>query len=128
MKLPLVPFLGLAAGLIGCSSAPKDPTLCELAANRSAFAGRTITVEGTLLVSKHGNAVEDEACGKGIPVSWEGSDQNLRELSAVVAHRAPVQRGTAKVRVTGQMRQVSKSAFLNEPYWELRLSSAQMLR
>src|SRR4051812_3626923 len=56
---PILCCLALVVALVGCSSVPHDPTLCELTGNSSAFRGRTVTVEGTLLVSKHGSAVTD---------------------------------------------------------------------
>ena len=79
-----------------------------------------------MLVSQHGSALEDAACSRGIAISWDANDKSLGKLSDAVS-RGPdsnYRQGT-KVRVTGQIRRVARSAMLNEPYWELRASSAQ---
>ena len=128
MKLTLVHLCALALSLLACSSTPQNPTLCELAADMDSFANRTVTVEGTLLVSKHGSAVTDASCGKGIAISWNAPNEALRELNDAVDRAQDLpDRQLPKVRVTGQMRRVPRSPMLDEPYWELRLSSAQVL-
>ena len=122
----LLRLLGLACALVGCSSATtEDPTLCELSVNRGAYAGRTVTVEGLLLVSRHGSLLEDVNCDGGIPIEWYEGD-GLHELDAAVG-RDLNQPPRTKVRVTGEMRRAARSAFLNEPYWYLRLQSADVL-
>jgi hypothetical protein len=126
MNTPLL-CLTLTAALQGCSSASSNPTLCDLASNRSAFADQTVTVEGTLLVSKHGSTVEDASCDNGIPISWRDDSPALREITEI-AEGGNVERHTVKVRMTGQMKRVQGSGFLNEPFWQLRVTSGQLLR
>ena len=127
MKTPLLCCLTLIAALLGCSPVSNNPTLCELASNRSAFADQTVTVEGTLLVSKHGTTVEDASCDNGIPISWRANSPALREITEI-AERGIVERHTVKVRMTGQMKLVQGSSFLNEPYWQLQVTSGQLLQ
>jgi hypothetical protein len=120
--------IALALGaLAGCSSVSSNPTLCELAADRSAFANQTVTVEGTLLVSRHGSTIEDAACDNGIAIDWRGDNQGLREITEIVEGEV-VKRHTIKVRMTGQMKLVQRQAFINEPYWQLQVTSGQLLR
>jgi hypothetical protein len=121
--------MGFLLAILGCSSAPEDPTLCELADNPASFRGQTVTVTGTLLASKHGSALEDESCDKGIAISWRGENAGLSELNELVSRKLGFEdHEPAKVRVSGEMRRVAKSAMLNEPYWEIYLTSAQVLR
>ena len=126
MKLPILPVLGLTSAFVGCSALEsKNPTLCELAAKRSAYAGRTLTVEGMLFITRHGSMVVDPGCDQGVPIEWY-EDDGLHELSEI-AERAQAKPRTIRVRVTGEMQRASRSQFLNEPYWYLRLRSAQVL-
>lgn len=118
--------LGLACVAVGCTSAATGtPTLCEVAANREAYAAQIITVEGLLHVSRHGSSIGDPACGQGIPIEWYETD-GLPELDAV-ADRALAQPIAVRIRVTGEMKRGEGSPLLNLPYWYLRLGSAEVL-
>jgi hypothetical protein len=129
MNLRCVLAPGVALIGLGCSSAPENPTLCDLAKSPTSFAGRTVTVAGSLLASKHGSALEDKACDRGIAISWRGERAGLSELNALVRQELELtDNQPARVRVTGQVRRVARSAMLNEPYWEIYLSSAEVLR
>jgi hypothetical protein len=127
MKRSLPSCLALTVALLGCSFVSSNPTLCELASSRGAFADQTVTVEGTLLVSKHGSTVEDASCDNGIPISWRDNSPALREI-AEIAERGVVERHTIKVRMTGKMKLVQGSASRNKPYWQLQVTSGQLLQ
>lgn len=86
-----------------------------------------MTVEGTLLVSKHGSTVEDASCDNGIPISWRADSPDLREITEI-AEGGIVERHTVKVRMTGEVKLVEGSGFLNEPSWQLQVTSGQLLR
>ena len=128
MKIAPFSLLGIGAAVVACSSASSaNPTLCELAQNREAYAGRTLTVEGRLLVSRHGSAIEDPRCDDGIRMEWfEGEAPGFRELNAVAEH-AQTERLEVILRVTGVMMRAGRSELVNEPYWYLRLRTAQVL-
>lgn len=121
-------IVGAVPALHACSaSSPAQLSLCEVAANRPSYAGKTLTVEGSLLASKHGSAVVDLTCDKGIPIKWESDEPQLRELTAV-GERSLAEPMTVTIRVTGKMKRAPRSAMLNEPYWYLALNGAQVLK
>jgi hypothetical protein len=125
MRSAAFPLLTVAFAFVGCSLADAKPTLCQLAANRSAYAGQTVTVEGLLLVGFHGSALEDPSCHTGVPIAWFESD-GLTDLNtaAARARREPLK---IKVRVTGKMQQAPPHDLVNEPYWELRVRAARVI-
>ena len=118
--------LGVAV-LLGCSSAPLNPTLCELAENRSAYSNQEVTVVGTLLVSKHGNGIEDANCDNGVSVNWQADSPELREITDMVEGDI-VERYSTKVRITGRIKLVQASGLVKGPIWQLQASSGQLLR
>ena len=118
--------LGVAA-LLGCSSAPINPTLCELAQNRSVYANQEVTVVGTLLVSKHGIAIEDASCDNGVSVNWRDDSPELREITDKVEGDI-VERYSTKVRITGRMKLVQGSGLVKGPIWQLQATAGQLHR
>jgi hypothetical protein len=127
MKRTPLYCLGLAAALLGCSSVSSTPTLCELAKNRSAYADQTVTVEGTLLVSRHGTNIEDESCDNGVSVNWRDDSPGLREITNIIEGEV-VERNSMRVRMTGQMKLVESSGLVKGPVWQLQVTNGQLLR
>jgi hypothetical protein len=115
------------AVLLGCSSAPSNPTLCELAENRSAYADQEVTIVGTLLVSKHGINIEDLSCDNGVSVNWRNDSPDLREITDMVEGEI-VERYSMRVRMTGRMKLVQSSGLIKGPIWQLQATSGQLLR
>ena len=105
-----------------------NPTLCELARNREAYAGRAVTVEGILLASRHDSVVVDPRCGWGIGISWFEEDVPwMREFDAV-AERPLDETMMARVRVTGVVRRESQPSWPGLPRaWILKLAKAEVL-
>lgn len=115
--------------LLGCSSASSNPTLCELAENRSAYADQVVTVEGTLLVTDHGTNIEDASCDKGVAANWRDDSPDLREITDIIVREGEmIERYSMAVRVTGQMELVQSSGLVKGPVWELQVTSGQLLR
>lgn len=121
--------IGVALALVACSrQAPVEwPTLCQLGEAREAYAGRTLTVEGYLLVSAHGSVVTDPRCGYGIGVTWTaGTSPQLRAFDALAGRMLALEPWIARVRVTGVMRQDEHGEFAGRA-WRLRLTAAEIL-
>ena len=104
-----------------------QPSLCELSVNRENYAGRELVVTGQLLVSKHGSAVIDPLCDKGIPIEWHDSDLPKMRAFDEIAERVQLEPLSVKVRVSGLVKRAPRSEFYDEPYWFLDLTSAQIL-
>lgn len=122
-----VVHIGLALALIGCVPPKPNPSLCELAHNREAYAGRAVTVEGVLLVSRHGSVVIDPQCGWGIGISWYDDDVPwIREFDAMVA-RSFEQDMMVRARVTGIVRRETQGSFGLPPAWIIKLAKADVL-
>lgn len=127
MRRLQVVHLGLALALLGCVQSRPNPTLCELTRNRDAYAGRAVTVEGVLLVSRHGSVLIDPQCGWGIGISWYEEDVPwMREFDAAV-DRSFQQDMIVRARVTGIVRREAHGLFGLPPAWILRLAEADVL-
>ncbi|MBV9884744.1 MAG: hypothetical protein JO276_17175 [Sphingomonadaceae bacterium] len=121
LALILSPWLSLVA-------LPQQPTLCELAKHRAAYAGQVLTVEGYLIASQHGSSIGDPRCGYGIGVTWRSEDSpDLRQLSTL-ADRFEIEAIMIQLRVSGAVRQDRSITFAGEPSWLLELSDARILR
>ena len=113
--------------IVGCAPSSPDPTLCELAHDRDVYAGRAVTVEGLLLVSRHGSVLVDPGCGSGIGISWFEEDvPQMREFDAL-AERSFQQDMMVKARVTGRVVRGTAGSFGLPPVWILRLAKAEVL-
>jgi hypothetical protein len=107
---------------------PERPTLCQLAEHRADYAGRVLTVEGFLLVSRHGSTVSDPRCGYGMAVAWRrGTTPGLSRLSAM-AEQFETEGPMVVVRVTGEVKQDQFHSLGGEHPWFLDLSDARILR
>ena len=113
--------------LTACASAPmKNPTLCQLAENREAYAGRSLTVEGFLLVSRLGTVVSDPTCGLCIGISWNDNAPQMRAHNAAI-DRSQWESMMARVRVTGEVKLGDGNSLIDGPAWELDLTVAEVL-
>lgn len=120
---PLIFFLAL----VGCVSPKRDPTLCELSANREAYAGRAVTVEGILFVAYHGSVIVDPRCGLGIGISWFEADLPwMREFDALTK-RSGDEPLMATVRVTGIIERGKDTDLVGGRPWYLDLAKADVL-
>ena len=105
------------------------PTLCQLAAAREAYAGRTLTVEGYLLVSYHGSAIIDPRCGHGVGIKWSRADgPRLQPLTDIADRMRNLEPGPwlVRIRITGVMQQDEHEGFAGRP-WQVRLDAAEVL-
>ena len=93
----------------------------------SAYANQEVTVEGTLLVSKHGTNIEDASCDNGVSVNWRDDGPKLRKITDMVEGEI-VERYSMKVRMTGRMKLVQGSGLVKGPIWQLQATSGQLLR
>lgn len=112
--------------LTGCAAATTDEvTLCDLLTNRQNFDGKTVTVEASLLLSRHGSAILDRSCGGGLPVTWDDSALHLEDLGAnaqqLIGKPVPL-----PVRVTGTLRRTTRTASLSGDEWHFDLRDVQM--
>lgn len=104
---------------------PERPTLCQFAATREAYAGRTLTVEGYLLVSRDGSALTDPSCATGVGIAWRSEDDpRLRALNDVAHQMRTLEPWMVRVRVTGVVEQADGPL---GPFWQLRLAAADVL-
>lgn len=128
MRIRLRPLLTIPLALAACSSAlPPRPTLCQLAEHRADYAGQRLTVEGHLLVSRHGSTVSDPRCGFGVGITWSvDANPGLRALHTI-ADQSQTQPMMIRVRVTGEMRQDRHHEMEGERPWFLDLTDAQVL-
>jgi hypothetical protein len=106
----------------------ENPTLCQLAEHREAYADRLVEVEGELLSSRHGSVVSDPRCGYGVGISWWESDVPRMQEFDRIARRADGEPIRARVRVQGVMRQDENVGMSGERAWSLHLSQAHVLR
>jgi hypothetical protein len=101
--------------------------LCQLAENREAYAGESVTIEGYLLASQHGTVVSDPQCGYGIGLSWFEDDlPRLKKLESA-AHRAKDGNVMARVRVTGEIKRDAIPGMAGEKAWRLDVAAADVL-
>jgi hypothetical protein len=116
--------------LVACAPAPRFATsICQVAAAPHAFRGRTLTVEGVLLASRHGIVITDPVCEAGVAIEWRGDAPGLRDLDDLVerALSYPPVRRTVRIRVTGEMKRESNRNWVGLQGWFLDLSSAEVL-
>ena len=117
--------LGLSIALVACGPRA-NPALCDLAQHRQTYAGRTVTVEGVLIVSAHGSVVTDPQCGAGIGIRWFRQDPSMRQLHSV-AMQSLAKTMLVRVRLTGRIRLADRPSIINERAWELDLIKAHVL-
>jgi hypothetical protein len=87
-----------------------------------------LTVTGELLVSYHGSVVTDPTCNRGIAVEWFEEDvPRMRAFDAAAERLRNSESESLTVRATGTMKRAPARDLTPEPYWYLRLSSAQVL-
>ena len=103
-----------------------NPALCELAAHRETYANQAVTVEGVLLVTRHGTVISDPQCGAGIAISWRKQDRNLRQLSAM-ATRSLAKTMLVRVRVGGKVKEVDHFGMVTGGAWIIDLFDARIL-
>lgn len=121
MKLCASVFILLP--LAGCAVSPKpNPTLCELAQNREAYAGVTVTVDGVLLASRHGALVVDPTCGMGIGLAGPP----MPDFEALL-ERSQLQTMMVRLRVRGVVKQRMDPDWVGGRPWQLDLTKVQIL-
>lgn len=126
MKWLLLSLLA-SAGLIACAPSDAAPTLCELAEARERYADQTVTVEGYLIASGHGNSISDPRCGYGVGLTWHQEDvPRLRHLDAI-ANRAQREPLMVRLKVSGRMKQDDANNMLGVRAWRLALFEAEVL-
>jgi hypothetical protein len=116
--------------LAGCTPATAEPSLCELSQTRENYAGRSLTIEGVLLASRHGHALIDPSCGRGIGIEWTAHDvPRMSEFNAAVERSLePGQDMMATARVTGTVTRSNRSSFgMPTTTWVLKLTDADVL-
>jgi hypothetical protein len=125
---PLLLLAGAAAAVAACSETRGgSPPLCELAEAREDHAGRTLTIEGYLLVGRHVSVVTEPRCGLGIAIVWFDDDAAAMPEFARVATESQEGDVMARVRVTGRTVQERGPGFAGERAWQLELSAAEVL-
>jgi hypothetical protein len=126
MRLLLLPLL--ACGLLTCGQTPDaNPTLCQLAEAREKYARQTVTVEGYLLVSRHGSVLTDPSCGYGVGLTWYEDDAvRLKDVAAVASRfsREPLM---VRVKASGQMQQDATPNMVGTRSWNLAPATAEVL-
>jgi hypothetical protein len=123
----LLVSIALALTIGSCGGAKRNPPLCELAQNRDAYGGRTVTVTGVLMVSHHGSVIVDPQCGLGIGISWFEEDvPRMKEFDSV-AMRSMGQNMAVTVHVTGIVQREKRGSFGLPPAWIIRLTKADVV-
>lgn len=130
MKLLLL-ALGSFAAMAGSCAQPAggSPSLCRIAESPHAFRGMALTVEGLLLVSRHGSVLTDAGCERGVAIQWRRSEGGLAKLDDVVERElAPeaVPRAV-RIRVTGEMKQARTPDWIGLQGWYIDLNGADVL-
>jgi hypothetical protein len=124
----LAPLLSIfAPTALACSSAADDaPTLCQVAEHTYAYAGRTLSLEGLLYVSRHGSSLSDPRCGRGLSLSWNDGVLALSEFDAVV-DRSMWEPLIVRVRVTGRIQREHERGWLGLRVWQFAIADAELL-
>lgn len=133
MKSAIVLACLLCGSSAACSSdrpavpaGPQARRVCDVARHREDYAGWTLVLEGYLLASGHGSVVIDPQCGEGVAISWRDRDGRISAFTAT-AMAAQAEPMMVRIKVTGQMRHDGHSGMIDEPFWVLHLSDAQVL-
>jgi hypothetical protein len=126
VKRLLVP-IALVLTVGACVGAKPNPSLCELAQNRDAYGGRTVTVDGVLMVSFHGAVIVDPQCGLGIGITWFAEDVPQMREFASAAKRAMGQNMMVRAHVTGVVQKEKRGSLGLPPAWTVRLTKADVL-
>ena len=130
MRRILLSLGSIAATLSGCAQpAGASPSLCQLAETPHVFHGKTLTVEGVLLISRHGSAITDATCEAGVAIQWRGNERRLAELNDVVERDLTLSGvpRTVRIRVTGEMKRATTPDWVGLRGWFLDLNSADVL-
>ena len=128
------PAGGIAVVLLSaaaCAPTPNEmPTLCQLVAHRGAYAGRELTVEGYLHVSRHGSWIEDPACERGFAITWADDASDLSALNRAADEAAEAVftgEPTRRVRLTGVVKWERSRELRNAIRWYLDVVNARVL-
>ena len=131
---PAIVLACLATGMgAACTTsgptAPAGPQVrrvCDVALHRQDYNGWTLVLEGYLLASRHGSAVTDPRCGRGVAIAWRDSGGRMSRFGDV-AERSQYEPLMVRIRVTGILRQDGRSGMVDEEFWLLHLTDAQLL-
>jgi hypothetical protein len=127
MRLAPRLVLVVAMALAGCAVQSKPMTICDLPNDRGALAGKEMILEGELSVSDHGSSVREPSCDKGLAIGWWEVDvPRMREFDAA-ALRLESEPLIVRVRVTGTVVQHPQHDTFVAPYWQLKITSAEVL-
>jgi hypothetical protein len=112
---------------VGCSANEADaPTLCEIAARPQAYADRQLSIEGDLLMSRHGTIVTDARCEGGVVIGWRGETPGLVSLNNFARRWDLDPFLQARVRVTGRMVR-DETPFQGMLGWHLNLIAGEII-
>jgi hypothetical protein len=127
MRRPLPLIIVMASVVGGCTVQSNRLTLCDLPNDRAPLAGRVLTLEGELSVTEHGSGISEPSCDRGIAIGWRQENvPQMREFDAA-AQRLEAEPLIVRVRVTGTVAQHPPHDTFPWPYWQLKLTSAEVL-
>ena len=81
------------------------------------------------MVSQHGSAVVDQTCSKGLPIEWRDKvEPHMLAFHSIAKRLRDLEPLIATVRVTGTVKRAPRSVFIDEPYWYLELTAAEVVK